>query len=354
MWSLAEIANLPQVRRVTVPVMTSALIFGIMPGTVSVALAQDASAQKSEQASSGDDSEVASKALGAIREANDLYGEEKYPEAFEKYQEAYDLYPDPAILVRLGKTAEKLERADEALEFFKEFVRLLPDDPAAEEVNEAIARLEQGDSVEVTLVSEPEGAVVFLGSEEGEILGSTPTTVQLPPGEHVLVFNLTGYESEEQTVEVVAGEAGEVRAELRAAGESVAELESPPPVEPEAEASHLDIYGWTLAGVGVATLVTSGVFYGIALSGEDDVNNYDKRAPGASRADLQKMKDDVETNYDVTLVTAIIGGVLTAAGAGLLTYHYLNVDEDDSYSDSWQWGVGADHDAAWVGVNGRF
>lgn len=350
MTSRAGARNLGWGGRTLVAGLTSLAMLGATPGWVPTLSAQS----KPEGASSQD---VASRVLALIREANELFDAGKYDEAHEKYTQAYALYPDPAILVRLGKTSEKQGKDAKALEYYKEFIRLLPDDPASAEVSAAIARLEQADTAELSVVSVPEGGAIFLGDDADTVLGTTPTTLTLAPGAYTVRVTLEGYDAASKQVELRAGEKQEVTLGLKEqVPEAIALPTEPLAAEPEASDSmHLDIYGWSALGLGVATLATSGIFYSMALSGEDDVNNYDKRKAGASREELQRMKDDVNADYDVTLVTGIIGGVFAAAGAGLLTYHYLTVREDRNVSAiDWELGAGADTERAWVGIHGNF
>lgn len=351
MRSRAGARNLGRSGRTLVAGLASLAMLGAAPGWVSVASAQ----ARGDGANSQD---VAGRVLALIREANDLFSAGQYHEAQVKYTEAYELYPDPAILVRLGKTAEKQGQEEKALEYYKEFIRLLPDDPASVEVSAAIARLEQVDAAELSVVSDPAGGEIFLNDDAETVQGTTPATLTLAPGAYTVRVTLEGHEAASKQVELVAGAKDEVTLGLKKAAvpEPIAQ---PTPVEPAQPAAsdsmHLDIYGWSALGLGVATLATSGVFYSMALSGEDDVNSYDKRKTGASREELQRMKDDVNSDYDITLVTGIIGGVFAAAGAGLLTYHYLTVREDrNPPAIAWELGAGADTERAWVGIHGSF
>jgi tetratricopeptide (TPR) repeat protein len=299
------------------------------------------------------DAETAKKVLQLIREGNTAFDEEKYETAFDKYEQAYELYPDPAILVRLGKTSEKLGNKKEAIGYYKEFARLMPDDPAAEKLAKRAEELEGELPIEVAVASEPQGAQIFLDKAMRDAVGTTPAQVELTAGEHTLYLKKKGFETAVEKVTVEAEGEQSVSVTLTRAmiseegngGDAVAPI--------DAETSNIPTYGYASLGLGVVTLATSGTFLYLKGVAEDDVNNYDKRAPGASRQALQERKDDANSYYDTALVTGIAGGVLTATGVGLLTYHYLSADAGD---DEVAWGVGAsfDADAAWLGVNGSF
>lgn len=312
-----------------------------VPAVVSTAHAQE-----------NQDAETAKKVLTLIREGNAAFDEEKYDTAFDKYEQAYELYPDPAILVRLGKTSEKLGETKKAIGYYKEFARLMPDDPAAEKLAQRAEELEGELPITVAVTSEPAGAQIFLDKAMQESVGTTPAEVELTAGEHTLYLKKKGFETAAEGVTVEAD--GEQSVEVTLTRAMISENGSDGSVEPiDGEASNLATYGYASLGVGVVTLATSGTFLYFKEVAEDDVNNYDKRAPGANRSQLQERKDDANSYYDTALYTGIAGGVLTATGVGLLTYHYLSADAGD---DEVAWSVGAsfDADAAWLGVNGSF
>ncbi len=295
--------------------------------------------------------QTARKVLALIKAANTAFDAKNYDEAFAKYKQAYALYPDPAILVRLGKTSEKMGHTEDAIHYYREFVRIMPDDSATPKLKSDIAALEKTLPVEVTVNSEPQGAKVYLTMQRTKVVGTTPAKIKLTPGKHTLYLDRDGFEAASKQVDVETGKPQQVSVALSPA--HVASKDASAVVEqPMREPSSIGVYGWTALGVGVATLATSGVFVALKSSAEDKANNYDKRAPGATRQELQDLEDNANSYYDTALITGIAGGVLTAAGAGLLTYHYTAGDKGDEVAVS----VGArfDSERAWIGVDGSF
>jgi len=55
---------------------------------------------------------------------------------------------------------------------------------------------------QVTVAATPTGATIRLDREDGAVLGSTPATVQLPPGRHVLFLSRDGFQTQEINVDV--------------------------------------------------------------------------------------------------------------------------------------------------------
>jgi tetratricopeptide (TPR) repeat protein len=312
------------------------------PGFVSVAHAQEKKAN---------DDETAKQVLQVIREGNEAFDSENYEAAFEKYEQAYELYPDPAILVRLGKTAEKLGKNEQAIGYYREFARLMPDDPAAKKLSLKADDLEAALPVVVAVQSEPAGADIFVDSPVGDAVGTTPADIELPKGVHTIYLKREGFETTSKEIKVEDKEGQSVSATLARA---MVTQDDDTSVEPlQRDTSTISTIGWASLGVGAASLATSGVFLILKNGAEDDVNDYDKRAPGASRAELDELKDDANSYYDTALVTGIAGGVFAATGAGLLTYHYLTADQDED-DVAVNVGAGFDAEGAWFGVNGRF
>lgn len=69
----------------------------------------------------------------------------------------------------------------------------------------------QREIVAVQLTSEPSGAEVFIN---GEFVGSTPSKIQLPPGEHKFKVTRPGYSSWERSIKIQSGEEKNINALL--------------------------------------------------------------------------------------------------------------------------------------------
>jgi tetratricopeptide (TPR) repeat protein len=63
-------------------------------------------------------------------------------EAITEFKEAYRLYPDPAFLYNLGQCARQMGRAEEAIRFYRNYLREAPGAPNQPEVEQRIAELE--------------------------------------------------------------------------------------------------------------------------------------------------------------------------------------------------------------------
>ena len=325
------------------------------------------------------DEKKTKKVLQLIRSGNDHYDNEEYEKAYGKYTEAYDLYPDPALLVRLGKTAEKLEKYRDAVMYYQKYIDANPKDQTARNLSKRLPDLKEKLPPLIRVESEPAGASIYRGEvTEANKLGETPGEVEVEPGKVTIIITKEGYSKVTKRLEVEKGSTTTLPVDLEEAeeGRKVAETDAeesdrdvdtlpgddevgePADLDEPSEGksdTNLAVWGYSTLGVGVATLATGTVFAVLTQGAESDVNNYDKRAPGASRSELQDLKDQANSYYRASVVSFVAGGVLTATGAGILTYHFLTAEDDGSKEASIRLNGGVmPGSGGWVGLSGRF
>lgn len=71
-----------------------------------------------------------------------LYQVSRYREALEEFKEAYVVHPDPAFLFNIGQCHRLLRETEQALTFYRRYLRAVPDAPGRTEVERRIAELE--------------------------------------------------------------------------------------------------------------------------------------------------------------------------------------------------------------------
>lgn len=121
-----------------------------------------------------------------------------------------------------------------------------------------------------------------------------------------------------------------------------ARLNACPVIELKASpSSWRPIAGWSLVGAGVAGMALGVVFNSASGSAENDYNA--AIAAGSSAAVINGHADDAESNANLATTGWIVGGVLMAAGLGLLIWDWT----DDAPVRAWVTPQG-------VGVGGRF
>jgi len=70
------------------------------------------------------------------------YNLNEFPEALLDFKEAYRLYPDPVFLYNLGQCERQLGHLDEAIRFYRTFLREQPKAPNRQEVVKKIEEME--------------------------------------------------------------------------------------------------------------------------------------------------------------------------------------------------------------------
>lgn len=305
--------------------------------------------------------EVATRVLQLVKDANDEFDRGEYDDALEIYQEAYDLYPDPVLLYRIGLSAEKEGDLPRAVESYEAFLEASDEDDAtARRVAKKLPDLRAELAPVVVVTSTPEGADVFVGEIGDEPAGQTPVELQLASGKQQIIVRLDGYRLVRRDVELENGERQEVEVEL----EELRKLATVDPEEQEAPAgegssegeSNIGMWGWIAGGTGVALLGTGAVFSILTASATSDVNDYDKRAPGASPEELEDLKNQARSLYSTSIATYIVGGVFTAIGGALLAVDFLT-NSDPSAAEkeaALRLRVVPTASGGWVGLSGRF
>jgi hypothetical protein len=296
--------------------------------------------------------ELMQEVLALVREGNELFDKGDFAAAYTRYKQAYEKYQQPAILYRLAQSAENMGSLREAVGYYQEFVKLQPNTEAGVKVaQETLPALYAKVKPKVRFVTEPAGATIYIGTLATQPIGTTPfETEELPAGKTRVIFRRAGFENAQQEINLGQADEREVRVALIPSAEPV-----DPPKAKGDSMSGLAIAGWTSTGVGVATLITAGIFSGLSASATNEVNNYEKRGPGASRTELESLKDSAMSRYNTSLVLYIAGGVLTATGAALLIYDGMQEEAAPAQPSTSIWlDGGFDRDGAWVGLQGRF
>lgn len=262
----------------------------------------------------------AARILALVKNANDEFDRGEYEDALRLYRRAYKAYPQPVLLYRIGVAAEKSGEKREAIEAYQMFVDASDEgDPTAAKTVQRIEELKASIPPQVTVTSTPAGADIFLRTVDSEPLGTTPATVEIPTGEQTLLVRLEGYKLARETVNIPGGEAHDLAVEL-APLERLAVVEEGAAVKATDTESAFDLglWGWIAGGAGVAMLGTGAVFSALSASATNDVNTYDKRAPGASRAELAELKEKATSYHENSIPLYVTGGIFAATGVVLI------------------------------------
>lgn len=301
------------------------------------------------------DEETTKQMLSFIREANTLYKSEQWEQALELYEKAYVLSPQPALLYRMGKSAEGAGKTREAIGYYSRFVEALPNEDAAKKVAAKLPGLKATIPPTLIITSTPSNANVYIGSLTSTPVGSTPYEGEFEPGEVTVMVKLDGYQVYTQNFTFEGAEQESINASLIKApnseGNASNTLDSP--ADPKSGA-RLKKIGWVSTGVGIALLGAGGAFTFMQMGAEDDVNSFDKGSasdPAAGRQELGELKDKANSSWRNAMILYSAGGLLTAAGVGMVTVGMMRDADSDT---ALRFELSPTQGGARVGLSGSF
>lgn len=299
---------------------------------------------------------AAARDLGS--EGVSLYGKGDFEGALVKLEKAYAVLKVPSLALWSARALAKTGRLVEAAERYLEGSRLAVDG-GQRDVQEA-AKSDALKEREELLPKIPKLRLVLAGAAASEVevrIGDAVVPVALlgefrptNPGSFEIVVRVGEAFSRENIV-LVEGETRTVtmnypesrpRAEVATATPGAKAVEPVAPAETSAP-SYLKPLGWTLVGVGAASLATGGVFGFLAMDKQSQL-------PCPNNACAPELAGEVSSYNTMRLtsgITLIAGGVLAAAGVTCLWL--VPDDEGKSVASVRPWaGLGM------AGVKGGF
>jgi tetratricopeptide (TPR) repeat protein len=297
-----------------------------------VAYVQPAHADGGEDTKSSSGS-VAAKPLERARvryrEGVEAYKEGRYRDAIDLFLEADQLAPSAALSFNIGAAYEKLGEAAAALRWYRDYLRRAPDTADRAQVEALVSGFEhtlQSNGVQqMTISSTPDGAELMV---DGQSVGVTPYTLEVPPGSHVLSLKLAGHAPASRTVDLPADHAIDVAVELATEEnqESKGDAQPAPPIpaaaastpaKPHEAASNdgklLTTLGWVGVAAGGAALGGALVFELLRQSAESDATSDHTQVGYAEKLDTMYGRQ--------TAARVMLGvGAGLAAGGGVLLW----------------------------------
>lgn len=255
-----------------------------------------------------------------VRIAEAAEGSENWGVARTHYAEAFLQQPSFDTAIALARIDAKLELWAEAANYLH---FALNDFPPTENRRDVVAELEQVSKRvgRLELQSEPEGATIKVGGN-----AVTTSTYFVSPGSQTISFELSGFESQTKTVDVMAGQTEVIRAVLAfsASGDdpnhqsenSKSTLPKLHELEPNPAKT------WVLVGGGAATAIGAGFTIGFALNANANSSKVDElgsMAGNCTESETQVCRDllaaaDAQTlaSKRAVVAGAITGGLLVA------------------------------------------
>jgi hypothetical protein len=239
----------------------------------------------------------------------------RYEDAYREFEAAYAASQSPKILGNIGYCALKLERDGEAITAYARYLKEVKDvDPAeGTQVARDLATLRAG-LVRVTLTVDSTDATVVdrrlpvRGDSVTNLYGPVNGSIEIGvrPGHHIIEARLHGETREPWEFDAEPG------SKL-----SHAFVRKPPAAEPPRSSSPR-VLPWVVMGAGAAGLIGGGIAGVITLSKVNTIANACPHNTCPATYQLKPAQDDVHRLETVTDTLFIAGGVVTAAGLGLL------------------------------------
>lgn len=277
---------------------------------LALACAQDARAQGSQGAAHGEADIKAAREL--FSEAYKDEQEKRFPAALEKFQRVARVKDSPVVQYRIGSVLESMGRLREARDTFRALSQRPDIDKKEKEISDSAGERAKALDKRIPKLSlrtdkePPEGMKVTVDSDT-VAASTTPTSVEVDPGEHVVRSTSPGRPDFSTTVKLAEG--GEASMVL-----PVDTPPQPPPPKkddpPPPPSSSTTMLGGVLVGTGAA-LVVGGII--VLLVREGAVSDIEKRCPN-DRCPISE-RDAVESDKDQAKLFAPLGIALVGVGA---------------------------------------
>lgn len=255
-----------------------------------------------------------------IGKAKTAYEGEKFDEAIKYLLAANRAQPNARLLLNVAKSYDKSGKCVQAMVYYRAFVR----DPGAEPtlIEQAREALDKSDECEgwndlmsgrMMISADQPGASATI---DGKSVGTLPTeVVGLMEGDHTVEVTLEGYQPFTERLNLYPDKDVTVKATLQEAV-VVVEEEDPGPTPTVPEPEPVPIVQYAIAGgVGVVglTLFTVGLITDLGIP-----KKYDdpRREPGIGESEFNTLTDERKSAATRAVIFYVIGGVLTAGGAG--------------------------------------
>lgn len=269
--------------------------------------------------------------------AREAFEDEEFDAAIELLLLANRQEPDPRLLLNIARSYERTGDCASALGYYAAFLRFPDSEPSLIEMaqqeldagRQECAQFDDSLSGRLGLESDPLFARVYI---DDQLVGQTPTElIGLSPGEHIIRFELDGYEETIEVIELQSSQDQTFSATLATVPDDEEPLAvTAPPTVDDAEGFSPNPVAIGLAGGGVV-LAATGMVLDLVV-----VPKYDQRRENLDR-NSQEFADLTKTRLayrNAFLGSYIAGGLLFASGAAWLAYDFFALSGDDPAKDA--------------------
>lgn len=149
----------------------------------------------------------------AYDRGDQAFKEGRFDVCAEEFRQAFNIEPRGNLLYNIGFCYEKANDLANALAFYQRFVDAVPNSPKRPAVQRHIAELQEqvaDQFQEVSVTSDPTGAMVYIDDKSKGAMGATPLTFKLLPGNYVVIAEFQGYEPGKKKLELKKGASAQV------------------------------------------------------------------------------------------------------------------------------------------------
>ena len=216
----------------------------------------------------------------------EFYKISNYPKALSEFEAAYKLYPLPSLLFNIARCHEVMANLEQALEYYRRFLKRLPTTPRRSLVEARIKTLQERLDAKKSKTPRPPSRPV-----KPVVTAPQPPPVTAPPPAPVTKPT------------------------------PLSETPGPREDSPATTWGWKRTAGWTAVGVGGATLVT-GIILGAMAAGK--ASEYEETRDTAPFEDLEALQRDGGDLETAQIALLVAGGVVAAAGVGLLVWDHFD------------------------------
>ena len=247
-----------------------------------------------------------------------FFDEGRFAEAEASFQRAHDVSPHPIVLLSIAESRVGQGNFVGAVTAFE---RYLKESPGAKDKAKIEARIREikAKPGKLAIRSAPAGAKITVDGEP--VTGTTPTSVELTPGLHEVVFSLDDHHSVTKRIDVAYGSNEVVKVDLRPIEpDTISDLEdsiqedTEVEVEEESGSSGVPTGALVAGGVGAAGLISGVIFGLLALDAE-------------SEFEMTPTEDTADKGEAYALIADISYGV-AIVGAATAIILWATADED--------------------------
>ena len=297
-------------------------LFGSLVVAVAAWLCVGVHARRADAATDTASEQRRAQAKSKYEQGVDLYRNERYADAVQLFLEADALSPSAALSFNIARAYEKLADDAATLRWYRNYLRLNPEAPNADEVKQSVQTLSlalaKKGIQQLTVLSTPSGATVAI---DGQALGVTPLTLELKPGAHHALVTLRDFSDAQRDFTLLAPSALDLPFELNAAPAVPPPLVSNPAQHaqngavPTERGRRFGVAPWVTLGAGALALGGAAYFEVRRRSAQDAVR--DDKTQLATKDDI----DAMNARQTAARVLLGVGGVLVATGGALLVFN---------------------------------